>query len=325
MVESPWPRQNPSQKVLCVSHVGDVDGCVCAALVKHATGSSFHLIDYGNMDTSLKSILPNYGFVYVCDLGINETVIEEFSRIRRFAELTYIDHHPLDRDLSEALHKIGVKVMHDLRECASVLTFNLFKEMLPREAGLLASYAAIADRMESGPVAKKILQRYDRDFALFESMLLSYALENSDVDFKNRTVHQLSSLEYPHQIKDLLQLAMEQVDRIAALRRELPSRASKLGNIVYVEAKGGSSGAIANLLLDVCGATIGVSYETNRQKQISDLSVRGKTSLKVDLGKITSQLAKRLGGFGGGHPKASGARIPASKLMEFIHALSDIG
>lgn len=322
MIESPC-SQGLSQKVLCISHVGDVDGCVSAALIKHATKSSFLLTDYGSMNTSLKSILPNYNLVYVCDLGINETAIEEFSRIRRFAELTYIDHHPLDRDISEALQKIGVKIAHDLRECASVLTFNLFKETLPREAGLLASYAAISDRMESGPLAKKILRRYDRDFVLFEAMLLSYALERSDTDFKKKIVCQLSSLEHPHQIKGLSQLALEQADRIAALRKELPKRASKLGNIVYVEARGGSSGAIANLLLDVCDATIGISYETNRQKQISDLSIRGRTSLKIDLGKITYQLAKKLEGFGGGHPKASGARIPTSKLMEFIQSLND--
>jgi nanoRNase/pAp phosphatase (c-di-AMP/oligoRNAs hydrolase) len=41
----------------------------------------------------------------------------------------------------------------------------------------------------------------------------------------------------------------------------------------------------------------------------------------LDLGKITSQLAKKFDGFGGGHPKACGARIPTPRIMEFISAL----
>ena len=44
--------------------------------------------------------------------------------------------------------------------------------------------------------------------------------------------------------------------------------------------------------------------------------------LKIDLGNITSKLARMLGGFGGGHSKACGARIPASKITEFIRDLS---
>ena len=310
-------------KVMCVSHIKDVDGCVCAALIRCATKSRFLLTNYGNINECLRNIKNNYDFVYVCDLGINKTTLEEFSRIRRFAELTYIDHHRLDEDLLETLEEMDVKIVHDLRDCASVLTFNLFQEILPREAGLLASYAAVSDRLEDGPIARKIIQKYDRDVILFETMLLSYALEKADISFKKRIVHRLSKIEYPHKIEDVPRLALEQADRIAVLRNELPSRASRLGNIAYVEARGDSPGAIANLLLDVCDATIGICYNTDPQEQISDLSIRGRTSLKMDLGTITSQLAKRLGGFGGGHPRASGARIPTSRLTEFIYALGN--
>lgn len=316
-------KKAPPKKVVCISHIGDVDGCVCAALVRCATKSSFLLTDYGNMNACLKSVQRGYDLVYVCDLGIDEAVMGEFSRIQKFAKLTHIDHHPLDRGLSEALQELGVEIVHDNRECAGVLTFNLFRETLPREAALLASYAAISDRKEDGPHAKKLLQKHDRDFTLFEATLLSYALEKADLNLKKRIVRHLSSLEYPHRIDGLSQLALEQADRLAALREELPRKASRLGNVVYTESEGGSSGAIANLLLDVCDAIIGMSYETNRQKGVSDISIRGRADHKTDLGKRTSRLAKELGGFGGGHPKASGARIPASKLMEFIRGFSD--
>jgi len=270
----------------------------------------------------LRSIQESYDLVYFCDLGINETIIEEFSRIRRFAELTYIDHHPLDDDFSEALQEMGVEVVYDRRECASVLTFNLFQGSLPREAGLLASYAAFSDRLEDGPIARELIQNYDRDFVLFETMLLSYCLKRADVDLKRRVVRHLSELEYPHQIKGVTKLALEQADRTAVLRRELPSRASNLHDIAYAETEGDSPETVANLLLDVCEASIGIGYNTDQQNQTSDLSIRGRSGLEIDLGRATSQLAEMLGGFGGGHSRASGARIPTPNVKKFIRGLA---
>lgn len=321
MIVSQGSSPDLSAKVVCVSHLKDVDGCICAALVKCATKSNFLLTDYGHINECLRNIQKNYDLVYICDLGINEILLEEFVRIKQFAKLTYIDHHHLDGYLSERLEEMGVEVVHDLRECASVLTFNFLNKFLPRESGLLASFAAFSDRMENGPIAKRLIERYDRDFILFETMLLSYALERADVGLKRRVVHHLSELEYPHQIEGVTELALEQANRIIVLRRELPNNATKLDNVAYVETREDSPGTIANLLLDVCEANIGIGYHTNQQKQTSDLSIRGRSNLTINLGRVTSQLAEKLGGFGGGHPRASGARIPTSALKKFIQAL----
>lgn len=307
---------------MCVSHVKDVDGCACAGLIKLAAKARFLLTDYGRINECLRTIRDHYDFVYLCDLGINETNLEELDRIRGFAELTYVDHHPLDEDLVERLKGMGVEIVHDLRDCASVLAFNLLHEILPRDAGLLASYAAVSDRLENGPIARELIQRYDRDFVYFEAMLLTHALDRADVRLKRRIVTHLSQLEYPHQIAEVPRLALEQAKRIAVLRKELPSRSSKHGNIAYIEAKGDALGAIANLLLDVCETAIGIGYNTDQKRHIVDLSIRGRERLDIDLGTVTAQLAKGFGGFGGGHPKASGARIPVSRLTEFIHALA---
>jgi RecJ-like exonuclease len=268
-------------------------------------------------------IKDNCEVVYICDLGLNEKSLDELERIGRFAELIYVDHHHLNPDLLKTVRGIGVKLIHDLRDCASALTFDLFKEALPHKATLLPSYAAVSDRLEDGPIAKKIIQKLDRDFVLFEATLLSYAIEIADIRFKKQIINQLSKLGYPHQIEGIPSLALHQANRIAVLRDELPSRASTLGNIVYVEAKDNSPGIIANLLLDVCDADIGICYDTNSQKQISDVSLRCKAGMKLNLGIITSQVAKRFGGFGGGHPRASGARIPTPALVDFIRAIHD--
>ncbi|MDQ1279942.1 MAG: hypothetical protein QG670_1204 [Thermoproteota archaeon] len=309
-------------KIMCVSHIKDVDGCVSAALIKHVTKSHFLLASYGNLNDCLRSIRTSYSSVYVCDLGINETMIKEFERIRQFAELIYIDHHPIDLAVLKAIQKIGVKVVHGRLDCAGVLTYNLFERDFPRGAGLLAAYAAVSDRLENGPLAKKLLREYDRDFVLFETMMLTYAIEKASIDYKKKLVPKLSRLEYPHQIPDVMKLALEQAERVATMRRELPERSKRIGNLCYAEAQGDSLGTIANLLIEVCGAEIGVGYDNNKQKQITDLSIRGAANLKTDLGKKAAKLAKKFSGTGGGHRKSSGARIPTSKLLEFIRALN---
>ena len=312
-----------NSRIICISHIKDVDGCVSAALIKHATNSQFLLANYGNMNEVLRSIYNTFDIVYICDLGINETTVKEFERIRQFAQLTYIDHHPIDASVLKSIQKMGVKVVHSHQDCTGVLAHNLLKADLPREAGLLASYAAVSDRLENGFLAKKLLRRYDRDFILFETMLLSYALETADTDYKKKLVPKLSKLEYPHQIPGIMKLAFEQAEREATLRRELPLRSQRIGNLCYADARGDSSGTIANLLIELCDAEIGVGYVTNEREQTTDLSIRGAASSRINLGKKASSLTKRFGGTGGGHKKSSGARIPTSKLMEFMRELSN--
>ncbi len=315
-----------SQKTMCVSHLKDVDGCVCAAIIRSAIHSNFMLTNYGNIITCLSKIRHNYDHVYICDLGLNENHIESINRVRQFADVTYIDHHQLDPGLITTLQELGVDVIHDTQDCASVLTFQFFKDLLPSEAGILPCYSAISDRLENGPKALPLLNQYDRDFVLFETMLLIYAIEQADIAFKKRVVNQLAKYKYPHQIKDVSLLALEQLSKITALRKELPLKAKTLQNLTYIEMTGESLGAIANLLLDVCNTDVSISYNHDLNKTYSDLSIRGKSNMFLDLGALTSIIAKNLGGFGGGHALASGARIPSDKVIDFIKTLdSQIG
>jgi oligoribonuclease NrnB/cAMP/cGMP phosphodiesterase (DHH superfamily) len=315
-------KKDGAKAGICVSHMKDVDGCVAAALIKHATNSHILLANYGNMNECLRSIYESFDIVYVSDLGINERTVQEFERIRKFAEITYIDHHPLDPEILSLIKKMGVTVVHSQLDCAGVITYNMFESSLPRDAGLLAAYAAVSDRLENGPQARKILRRHEHDFVIFEAMMLSYAIEKADTSFKKKLVTRLSKLEYPHQIPEVPGLALEQAESVASLRKELLSRTERIGDVCYADAKEDSPGMVANLLIEVCGAKIGIGYKTSGQTQISDLSIRGASSLKLDLGEKASKLSRKLGGTGGGHRKSSGARIPATKLMEFINGLS---
>ena len=142
-------------------------------------------------------------------------------------------------------------------------------------ATCLSNSARFRKLVVSSALAKKVLSRYDREFILFETMLLSYALERADTDYKKKLVPKLAKLEHPHQIQGIMKLALKQAERVATLRRELPPRSQRIGNLFYADAKGDSSGTIANLLIEDCDAEIGLGYDTNEQKQITDSSIRG--------------------------------------------------
>ncbi|MBC7130724.1 DHH family phosphoesterase [Candidatus Bathyarchaeota archaeon] len=64
---------------------------------------------------------------------------------------------------------------------------------------------------------------------------------------------------------------------------------------------------------------VGIAGET-RGKMI-DMSIR-TCNEKIDLNKILRRITPKLGGSGGGHPQAAGARIPEEKFNEFVKELN---
>ena len=63
---------------------------------------------------------------------------------------------------------------------------------------------------------------------------------------------------------------------------------------------------------------IGVSYHLIEDEDLCEVSLRGSYDSKFDLGKIVTQVTEMVGGIGGGHKKASGARIPSKSLNDFL-------
>ncbi|GIT40641.1 MAG: hypothetical protein Ct9H300mP9_4910 [Candidatus Neomarinimicrobiota bacterium] len=67
-----------------------------------------------------------------------------------------------------------MKLIHDTSECTSVLVYNAFKKKLPEHSTFIALCGAITDYMEDRPISSKLLQIYDRQFALINATVLTY-------------------------------------------------------------------------------------------------------------------------------------------------------
>jgi len=141
--------------------------------------------------------------IYICDVGLNPKIIPDFlfhvERLARASSVTYIDHHPLHKELRKQIESKGVEVIHSVDECAGVLTYMKFQDSLPSDAFLLACYAAVTDYMDTQPMAKRLMHRFDRQFILFEATMMSYALSRKyeDQNYLRMVVDRLSQMELP--------------------------------------------------------------------------------------------------------------------------------
>lgn len=313
-------------QTICISHSSDVDGLASAALVKCATKAEVYLTSYGNFIDTLEAI-SDASEVYICDLGLSlgtiQPFFEEVNRIRRFAKVTYIDHHQKVKGLFNYKSASDLKVVHSLKDCTAALTYNYFKCVLPKEASILVAYAALTDYLEEGPIASKILALYDRIHLYYEASTLSYAIEQlGDMPKKlSILVEELSRLKYPHEIESVVEYASEHARQVSEFMKKVKKDAKVGRKYAYIDASDFPKGTAANLVRCLLEVPVGLSYTVKRDSV--ELSLRASSNYTKDLGSITQRLASKFGGFGGGHSKASGARIPKDSLQQFLKTLED--
>lgn len=308
-------------KAVCISHGKDVDGLASAALVKRVTNAAVILADYGDFIERL-SELEGVEELYICDLGLNNKTEGPFlDEIQRLGggNVSYIDHHPLNPVVKRAFRRFGVNLTHSLKQCTSMLVMEKFAERLPREAGLLGAYGAITDYMDDHPTARKIIDGFDRQFVTLESTVLSHAVSGAkaNTDFLHQIVDGLAKLRYPHQIGNVYSTAIEQAERIANLISEIKKKGVRRRGLAYTETDEMSTGNVANLLIGAFETSTGIAYKL-KEGEFYEASLRGIPVPGVHLGEIVSRVAQRVGGSGGGHPQASGARFPKKRLGDFL-------
>ncbi|TRO47209.1 hypothetical protein E2P65_04695 [Candidatus Bathyarchaeota archaeon] len=313
-----------STTTLCISHGEDADGLICATYMRLLKDAALILATYDELIDALKSVRPPVEEVYICDMNLRKDLIGEIERIRGFASMTLVDHHPTQEGILEQLREMGVTVIHDTRDCASVLLYDRYREELGRDAGRLAAYGAWADQFEDGPIATGLLREYDRQFTQLEALMLAYALTRDQTpEFRGPIVEGLSGLDYPHRISGVYETALAHLEEMAEIVEVLPKICERLNVMAYCETPDGKPiGTVAGLIVDAIGTKVGLCYVVKDDGRVN-ISLRSRRGLDYHLGEITREIAERVGGFGGGHKRASGASIPHSSLDQFIQGFAD--
>ncbi len=326
-ITKPNTPQQQRTKIVCISHKEDADGVSSAALIRQAFGGDSILVDYPGQMEAIQKVCADEKLksLYICDLGLSKKNQDEFVDLLRILKknhvlVTYIDHHDIDPKITKELEKIKVKMIHDINECTTVQVYNAFKSKLSDHAPFIAACAAITDYMEDRPIGSKLLQIYDRQFALINATVLTYNIvgHQKDPDYLLYLVEELADSKFPHEIPNTFEFAQIQVEKLALMIAKVKKGMKTMKNIGYMEIlDSGASGAV-NFVLGLSGKDVGVAYKERVDHGIYAVSVRGSKSCKIHLGKIVNILATELGGSGGGHDKACGAVIPKPKIQTFL-------
>jgi RecJ-like exonuclease len=318
---------NKRTKIVCISHKEDADGISSASLIKQAFGGDTILVDYPGQMEAIQQVCLDEKLksLFICDLGLSKKNQDEFVLLmktlrKNHVSVTYIDHHDIDPKIIRELGKLKVKLIHDINECTTVQVYTSFKSKLSEHASFIAACAAITDYMEDRPVGSKLLQIYDRQFALINATVLTYNIvgHQKDPDYLLYLVEELAESKFPHEIPNTFEFAQIQVEKLALVIAKVKQGMKTMKNIGYMEiTDSGASGAV-NFVLGLSGKNVGVAYKERIDHGIYAVSVRGSKSCNVHLGKIVNLLATELGGSGGGHDKACGAVIPKPKIQTFL-------
>ena len=318
-------------KVICISHKEDNDGISSAALIRQAFGGDAILVDYPGQMEALNQVVTDKKLksLYICDLGLSKKTQDEFVDImttlrKNKVAVTYIDHHDIDPVILKSLMKLKVKLIHNIHECTAVLVYDAFKSKLNDHASFIATCAAITDYMEDRPIGSKLLQIYDRQFALISATVMTYNIvgHQKEPDYLLYLVEELADSKFPHDIPNSYEFAQIQVEKLSHMIAKVKKGMKTMKNLGYMEIlDAGASGAV-NFVMGLSGKDVGVAYKERVDYGIYAVSVRGSKNCKVHLGKIVNILATSLGGSGGGHDKACGCIIPKPKIKKFITELN---
>ncbi len=266
---------------------------------------------------------PTATSLTICDLGTNASNFPDFvARLKALASrmpVTYIDHHYLAEEARAEIEKTGVELRHDVRDCASTLTYLTYKASLPERARLLALYGAVTDYMDSSAVAGQMMESQDRHYVLLEATMLSYALAKNgkDYSYADMLVRELAAMKAPHTIDDVPAQAVAQAEVVRQLAEEVGTKGPRLGRLAYMKTEESSTGNVAKLLLGAFGVPVGVAYKVKAEGR-AEFSLRSTSESKIHLGKEIGVIAQKHGGSGGGHEKAAGCSVPISEVQGLL-------
>jgi len=251
--------------------------------------------------------------------GHKDEIIGELARIRVKREVLCFDHHPLPRGFS-ANDVLGSRARGEGGSCSSELVYEYFKDQLDPEMSRVAVDGAIGDYCDDTPAIRGILRSWDKRELYLEAGILIAALEGTrkkDYDFKRDLVVYLSQNRLPSLRKDLVETAVRESEIDERMRHFVKEAARVQGKVAYVVDPQWSLGKAATYARVYMKCPVGVAAE--QTEEFVDMSIRAIGP--IDLNEAVSGVAQELGGDGGGHENAAGARVPNGRLMEFISGL----
>ncbi len=269
--------------------------------------------------------------VIICDMALTKRDAKEIMATMKKAraKVMYFDHHVIPQNISWDDVNRSVNVYkHDPRASASEIIFRYFQKSVPKERVWLALYGAIGDYTDNTDFAEQRIRNWDRRALYFEVSSLIMGIKErrfSGYDAKRRLVQSMSSGKNPSEMAGLVDAARKAVEREFDFYEIVKSNARKSGKIGYIKdpPEFGFRGPSALFAATVKNAPVGLCMYTRRG--YIDITARTRSDdPSIVLNRLMELGAEKVGGSGGGLPKAAGARIPQDKLSEFLKIINQL-
>jgi RecJ-like exonuclease len=300
----------------------DADGICSASLIRMTDTNSrvfftkpcSLLHDLGSMDTQRDLV--------VLDIALCEPTKENV--VRRLArwggQVLYIDHHP---GTAAELSKAGSVKLVTGDTSTAELTFRHLDSSVRREAERVMLMGAIGDYSDLTPFCVDLMNRWDKRSVFLQAGFLCGALEvtRPDHDFHREMVDLLASCRQPCEDNRIVTFAVKASEIEESFRQRVEKNAKRLGQMGVAADLDGPAGKGATYAAAATGTSIGAYIDRSMKRGIADISFRVIDS-SVDLNEILRKAAPPLGGSGGGHAHACGARVPLEKVDGLFSAVN---
>jgi len=311
-------------KVKWILAHGDCDG-ICSAALAFAAFPEAQVF-FTHPAGLLSDLNVVDGDVVILDVAATTKhflqLVEKLAELSEKHTVIYVDHHPL-RGMEKHLREAVTELVYEEGRSASDLAFHFFRDYLSEEMSRVAVYGAIADYFDDVPSIRRLLRMWDKRELYFETGILVQGVERARrrYNFKRRVAEHLSENKLPSELPELVERAVQEAAVDEEMRKEVLRRAARYGEVAYVLNVPWSTGKAAIYARAKYDVSVGAAGE-ERGKFI-DLSLRTLRE-DLDLGAIVAEIAGSLGGVGGGHKKAAGARIPIGSFPSFVRELDRV-
>ncbi len=265
--------------------------------------------------------------IIITDIAMTKTDGPHIVKIlgKKKAEVLYFDHHVIPDSINEKEIKKNVDVfVHDEKASASELIFKYYQKEIPRERVWAALYGAIGDYTENTQFVSDRIKNWDRRAIYFEVSTIVLGIKREEFtsyDEKRKIVRVLANGDNPSDVDGLVMAAKKAVNDEFDLYDVIKKHVKVYGKIAYSKDVHffGFRGQAA--LFSATAANTAIGLCIYRRRNHLDITIRSRDK-KMRLNKLIENAAESVGGSGGGHPQAAGARIPKKSLDKFLKNLN---
>ncbi|MCS7113269.1 MAG: DHHA1 domain-containing protein [Nitrososphaerota archaeon] len=269
---------------------------------------------------SVSSMNPST--IIVCDIAVDTSHMSELIDLIRSltsskCSIYYIDHHPpplgfppIDLDGFKYLYRLGVS--------ASQLVYEALGKPDDRISRILMTYGAIGDMCDESQLVKDTLSLWDKRLIYLEAgFIVEGLISGRDRKFIRELIDKLAQGNPPSSIPELVSSCLKTLSEEYKVYKYIEENVTVRGRIAIVSKLpvSGFGGKAANYALTCTKADVAIAITVSGG--IAYMSLRSSNP-RIDLNDLTRRLSTALGGHGGGHLQSAAARIPVSRIEEFL-------